>query len=67
METLVELKAKALVLENKEALANKLTHTITECQKNTLAYTLQEEETEVWVVTQVYMLEKVKVQTLATR
>ena len=58
LETLVELKAKALVLENKEALANKLTHTITECQKNTLAYTLQEEETEVWVVTQVYMLEK---------
>ena len=33
-------------------------------KKNTLAYTLCEVETEVWVVTQVAMLEKVKFQTL---
>ena len=29
LETLVELKAEALVVENEEALANKVTHTIT--------------------------------------
>ena len=54
---------EALVVENKEALANKLTYTITK-EKNTLAYRLCEVETEVWVVTQVAMLEKVKFQTL---
>lgn len=54
---------EALVVENKEALANKLTYTITK-EKNTLAYTLCEVETEVWVVTQVAMLEKGKFQTL---
>lgn len=63
LETLVKLKVEALVVENKEALANKLTYTITK-EKNTLAYTLCEVETEVWVVTQVAMLEKVKFQTL---
>ena len=51
-------------MENKEALANKLTYTITKEKKNTLAYTLCEVETEVWVVTQVAMLEKVKFRTL---
>jgi len=30
LETLVDLKAEALVLENEDALPNKLTHTITE-------------------------------------
>ena len=29
LETLVKVKAEALVIENEEALANKLTHTIT--------------------------------------
>ena len=29
LETLVEVKAEALVVENEEALANKLTHRIT--------------------------------------
>ena len=33
LETLVELKAEALVLENEDALPNKLTHTITEAKK----------------------------------
>ena len=39
MKTLVELKAAALVVENKEALANTLIHTITKVKKITRLHT----------------------------
>ena len=64
LETLVKVKTKALVVEEKEALANKLTHTILQVKNDTLAYTLPEVEAEVLVVTPVNMPSEGNVQTL---
>ena len=65
LETLVKVKAEALVVENEEALANKLTYTITLARNDTLSYTLAKVEAEVLVVTQVVMLAEVKVELFA--
>ena len=64
LETLVKVKTKALVVENEEALANKLTHTILQVKNDTIAYTLPEVEAEVFVVTPVDMPSEGNVQTL---
>lgn len=64
LETLVKVKTKALVVEEKEALANKLIHTILQVKNDTLAYTLPEVEAEVLVVTPVNMPSEGNVQTL---
>ena len=65
LQTLVKVKAEALVVENEKALAKKVTHTITYAKNDTLFYTLLKVEAEVLVVTQVDMLAEVKVQLFA--
>lgn len=58
LETLVKVKTKALVVEDKEA------HTILQVKNDTLAYTLPEVEAEVLVVTPVNMPSEGNVQRL---
>ena len=64
LHTLVKVKAKQLLVEKEEALAKKLTYTITDVETETLANRLTKVDVEVLVVTQVEMLAEVKVQTL---
>ena len=65
LQTLLKVKAKELFVEKEEALAKKLTYTITEVETETLANRLTKVDVEVLVVTEVEMLAEVKVQTLA--
>ena len=64
LETLVKVKAEEVVVENEEALANKLTHTILQVKNDTIAYTLPEVEAKVLVVTPVDMPSEENVQAL---
>ena len=64
LHTLVKVKAEELLVKKEEALAKKLTYTITEVETETLANRLSKVDVEVLVVTEVEMLEEVKVETL---